>query len=179
MASKITGSKDHMPNGKFAPGNKMGVHGRAGTRQRTKIMGHLNEKDLNALLDDMMKDAQSGDTGAREWLLSRYVPPMKATMRPVRFSLDATDIGTAAQSIIVAISTGELAPDTGKLLLEGLNNAGNLGTLAQLNQELAALKAIQQQTPAPPKALEGLLDKPPAKTNTPSWLDEAEEITDV
>ncbi len=75
-------------------------------------------------------------------ILERLVPPIKSTAEPVQFELDDTDLPSAAKSILRAIAAGDLPPDQGRHLIEGLSAVSRVIEVAELEK---AVEELRQQ----------------------------------
>jgi len=75
-------------------------------------------------------------------ILERLVPPVKATAEVVSFDLDDTDLPSAAKSILRAVAAGNLPPDQGRSLIEGLGAVARVIEVAELQR---AIEDLRQQ----------------------------------
>lgn len=84
--------------------------------------------------------AKKGDMQACRLILERLVPPIKPTAETVCFELDDTDLPSAAKSILRAVAAGELPPDQGKALIEGLGAVARVIEVAELQKAVEELR---------------------------------------
>lgn len=103
---------------------------------REKIEGHADE-----LIALALSQARAGDTTALAMLLSRAVAPVRAEAAPVAF---ARPVGTSAsdwaRSVLAAVADGQLAPDTGKHLIDAIAAVANITALDEIEARVAALE---------------------------------------
>lgn len=125
--------------GKFAPGHSGNPGGRSGQTQA--IRAKLAE-GADAVTRKILAAARKGDMQACRLILERLVPPIKPTSEPVQFELDDTDLPSAARSIMRAVAGGQLAPDQGKSLIEGLGAVARVIEVAELQK---AIEELRQQ----------------------------------
>lgn len=125
--------------GRFKPGNSGNPGGRSGQTQaiRTKLA-----EGADAVTRKVLAAAKKGDMQACRLILERLVPPIKPTSEPVQFELNDTDLPSAAQSIMRAIAGGQLAPDQGKSLIDGLGAVARVIEVAELQK---AIEELRQQ----------------------------------
>lgn len=125
--------------GRFAPGHSGNPGGRSGQTQA--IRAKLAE-GAEAVTRKILAAAKKGDMQACRLILERLVPPMKPTSEPVQFDLDDTDLPSAARSIMRAVAGGQLAPDQGKSLIDGLGAVARVIEVAELQK---AIEELRQQ----------------------------------
>ncbi|EKT4466618.1 hypothetical protein QEL93_002016 [Pseudomonas putida] len=126
-------------NGTFAPGHSGNPGGRSGQTQalRAKLA-----EGAEAVTKKVLAAAKKGDMQACRLILERLVPPIKPTAEPVQFELDDTDLPSAAKSILKAIAAGDLPPDQGRHLIEGLSAVARVIEVAELEK---AVEELRQQ----------------------------------
>ncbi|MBV4522597.1 hypothetical protein KVG88_21255 [Pseudomonas sp. SWRI74] len=125
--------------GRFAPGHSGNPGGRSGQTQA--IRAKLAE-GAEAVTRKILAAAKKGDMQACRLILERLVPPMKPTSEPVQFDLDDTDLPSAARSIMRAVADGQLAPDQGKSLIDGL---GAVARVIEVTELQKAIEELRQQ----------------------------------
>ncbi|AZE37702.1 hypothetical protein C4K06_4687 [Pseudomonas chlororaphis subsp. aureofaciens] len=125
--------------GRFKPGNSGNPGGRSGQTQA--IRAKLAE-GADAVTRKVLAAAKKGDMQACRLILERLVPPIKPTSEPVQFELDDTDLPSAARSIMRAVAGGQLAPDQGKSLIDGLGAVARVIEVAELQK---AIEELRQQ----------------------------------
>jgi len=125
--------------GRFAPGQSGNPGGRSGQTQalRAKLA-----EGADAVTRKILSAAKKGDMQACRLILERLVPPIKPTSEPVQFELDDTDLPSAARSIMRAVAAGQLAPDQGKSLIDGLGAVARVIEVAELQK---AVEELRQQ----------------------------------
>lgn len=140
---KETSSPEAAPgrvaSGRFAPGHSGNPGGRSGQTQA--IRAKLAE-GAEAVTRKILAAAKKGDMQACRLILERLVPPIKPTADVVSFELDDADLPSAARSIMRAVAGGQLAPDQGKSLIEGLGAVARVIEVAELQK---AVEELRQQ----------------------------------
>ncbi|MFY1030858.1 DUF5681 domain-containing protein [Pseudomonas asiatica] len=126
-------------NGTFAKGASGNPGGRSGQTQA--IRARLAE-GADAVTKKVMAAARNGDMQACRLILERLVPPIKPTAEPVQFELDDTNLPSAAKSILRAIAAGNIPPDQGRHLIEGLSAVARVIEVAELEK---AVEELRQQ----------------------------------
>ena len=128
---------DRDKGGKWKPGQSGNPGGRSGQTQaiRAKLA-----KGATAVTAKVLEAAKGGDMQACRLILERLVPPIKPTAETVCFELDDTDLPSAAKSILRAVAAGELPPDQGKALIEGLGAVARVIEVAELQKAVEELR---------------------------------------
>lgn len=89
---------------------------------------------------------KGGDASAVRLIADRLLPALKATSAETEFTLTGTDPAALARDVVAAIAQGELAPDTGKTLLDALASLLTVLDQTEMQERLAAIEtALQQQ----------------------------------
>ncbi|MCL9654724.1 DUF5681 domain-containing protein [Pseudomonas protegens] len=123
--------------GQFKKGHSGNPGGRSGQTQA--IRAKLSE-GADAVTKKVLAAAKKGDMQACRLILERLVPPIKPTAETVRFELDDSDLPSAAKSILRAVAAGELPPDQGKALIEGLGAVARVIEVAELQKAVEELR---------------------------------------
>jgi hypothetical protein len=98
--------------------------------------------DAEGLVRKLQAQADAGDIAAAALLLSRALPPLRATAEAVRIP-DASAAGSLtdyAEAIMRATAAGDVSPDIAASLLGALGQFGRLRELDELERRLAALE---------------------------------------
>lgn len=125
--------------GRFAPGHSGNPGGRSG---QTQAIREKLAVGADAVTRKILAAAKKGDMQACRLILERLVPPIKPTAEVISFELDDTDLPSAAKSILRAVAGGELPPDQGKSLIEGLGAVARVIEVAELQK---AVEELRQQ----------------------------------
>ncbi|TKB46780.1 hypothetical protein FCL40_17135 [Ferrimonas sediminicola] len=100
----------------------------------------FNDADINLVHQMLMSKVAEGDTAAMA-LFSRYIaPPPKATLGPTPFNYSQEDPINAAESVICAVSDGQLPADVGRILLDGMTGVQRIREAVELEQRLKAIE---------------------------------------
>lgn len=111
--------------------------------KRMRLTKLLND-DGEAIVKQVIEQAKNGDLQAAKLVLERVSPPLKNRSRTVSFELDVTESFTnQARQILKAIATGELDPDTGKLLVDSITAVARISELDEIHNRLEALEHVQ------------------------------------
>ncbi|MEZ5538345.1 MAG: DUF5681 domain-containing protein [Thiolinea sp.] len=114
-----------------------------------------SQTQLAKLLKDRADDvvqtvvnaALAGDMQAANIVVSRIIPPLKSEAQKVTFQFDASQpLSKQVEQVLQAISEGKVAPDGGKQLIELI---GSLGTIRQMDEYEARLKALEAKNDIP------------------------------
>lgn len=104
---------DRMPDGTFAPGNRVGGSKRGSRHRTTLAIEALLEGEHEALTRKAVELALAGDTVALRLCLDRLAPPRKDApisieLPPVRSARDAVD---ASAALLGSVAAGDVTPD--------------------------------------------------------------------
>jgi hypothetical protein len=88
-----------------------------------------------------MDKALAGDMQAANIALARLSPPLRARAEKVEFELTPdAPLTTQARQILIAISEGNIDPETGQLLINCISSFASLKATDDLENRLAALE---------------------------------------
>jgi hypothetical protein len=101
-----------------------------------------------ALLDDaqdvvrvVIDAALGGDVQAASLVLSRVAPALKGQYEKVKFDFDATaPLTRQIEQVLKAIADGDVAPDTGKQIIESISVLSGIKQIDELESRLKALE---------------------------------------
>lgn len=124
----------------FKPGESGNPAGRPkGARDKKNAVAAEFAKEGSAVARVVLDAAKGGDMQAAALVLQRLSPPLRPTASTVQFELDAdAPIGDQAKQIVLAVSRGEIDPDTGKLLIDMLSAFVGLHDIEALIIEVKA-----------------------------------------
>jgi Family of unknown function (DUF5681) len=137
-------------SGQFAPGRSGNPSGRPpGIVDRRNRVSKAFDQEFDAIGAAICMKAKAGDMAAAALYLSRVEPPLRPKAERVTFQLDPNaPFAAQASAIVLAVSRGELDPDTGKMLIECVTAAASLrkfdtfeDELRQMREHLARLTA--------------------------------------
>jgi Family of unknown function (DUF5681) len=116
-----------------------------------KKVGTLNKKtelaqafhDEGAAIAQVVIDAaKAGDLRACELVLARLHPPLRARAQKVFFKLDpAASLTEQAQAVLLEVASGNVDPETGKMLIDCISSFGGLADVDELRRRLSDLEA--------------------------------------
>lgn len=128
---------ERVKSGQWAKGHSGNPGGRSGQTQA--LRARLAE-GADAVTRKVLAAAKKGDMQACRLILERLVPAVKPVSQAVTFDLDDTDLPSSARSIMRAIASGELPPDQGKYLIEGLGAIARVIEVAELQKAVEELR---------------------------------------
>lgn len=121
---------------KGASGNPKGKP--SGLTTAAKIRTAIQDA-LPAILEIVVKAAQSGDMQACKILMDRVCPTLKPQALPVNVPTDGTLVDQGNE-VIRATLAGEIPPDIGAQLITALSNQGKLVDLEEMANRLARIE---------------------------------------
>jgi hypothetical protein len=106
----------------FSPGQSGNPAGRlAGTKNRKSLVLQEFEKEGSEVARVVTEKAKAGDMQAASLVLTRLEPPLRPRAEKIQFELDPdAPIADQAKAVVIAVSRGEIDPDTCKLLFDCL-----------------------------------------------------------
>ena len=126
----------------WIPGQSGNPQGRPkGSLNRKSLLAEEFEKEGSAIARVVIAAAKSGDIHAANIVLQRLAPPLKARSEKVTFTLDSSQSLTEqARQVLQAIASGEIDPETGKLLIECIGGFAGLKEIDELTTRLNAIE---------------------------------------
>lgn len=116
--------------------------GRPPGSAQTKLMQRMLE-NADGIVDALLEKALEGDTSAISLVMARIIPSLRAQSEKVAFPFDATaPVSVQVEMVLAAISSGALAPDTGKQIIEAISALQKIRDFEQL---VAQVKVIEQR----------------------------------
>jgi hypothetical protein len=128
---------------KFRPGQSGNPAGKQkGLPDRRRLLRMKIEHHADELIELALSQARAGDTTALAMLLSRAVAPVRAEASPVAFQRPTgTSASDWARSVLAAVADGQLAPDTGKHLIDAIASVANITAIDEIEARLAKLES--------------------------------------
>jgi hypothetical protein len=126
----------------WQPGQSGNPKGRpVGSRNKRNVIADEFAKDGSAVARVVMDAALGGCMQAANLVLSRLSPPLRARSEKVEFELTPdAPLTTQARQILIAISVGNIDPETGQLLINCISSFASLKATDDLEARLAALE---------------------------------------
>ncbi len=106
-------------------------------------------KELPEVLEALIAQAKAGDTGAIKLILERAIPVLRPVDAPVKIpdQRGKHSLQDRVEGITDLMLSGELPASVAASLLDVLTSRAKLTELADLQQQVAELKAAQPQQP--------------------------------
>lgn len=105
------------------------------------------EAEGKAVAERCIAAALDGDIQAMRIVLERLAPPLKARVEPVEFDLDPDGSYTdQARQIMQAVSGGNVSPDVGKMLIDGVASMARVDELDGLKDRLESLERVIKES---------------------------------
>lgn len=83
-----------------------------------------------------------GDPASASLILSRILPPLRSQSEKVAFEFDPSlPVSKQVEQVLLAISEGALAPDTGKQIIDAIGALSTVRLAEEVEARLAALEA--------------------------------------
>ena len=136
----------------FAKGQSGNPAGRtAGSKNKKTLLRAELEKDGSALAAAIKAAAlnpDSPDTTAMSLWLARLEPPLRPAAQRVQFHLDPdAPIADQAKQVMLAMSRGELDPDTARQIMDMLSAFIGMKDMETFIAELKRLRETKSQIP--------------------------------
>jgi hypothetical protein len=127
----------------FKPGQSGNPRGRPkGLIEKRKRVTDALLKDAEEIAKVLSGLGVAGDVQAAALVLARAVPVLKPIDAPITFKLDKNlSLSKQAESVIYAISQGEMNVDQGMRIIDSLLKLVDIRALDEMEARLAALEA--------------------------------------
>lgn len=130
---------------KFQPGQSGNPAGRPrGVGTIGKLRSAI-EKDAPGIIARLVDAALAGDTQAAGILLSRVIPPMKATEPPIPLAIPSLD--AAPEAVLSALARGTLTTDQVTAISQLVSALARAKETAELENRITALEARYAEQP--------------------------------
>lgn len=103
-------------------------------------LAHAVQPRFTELVNTLMDKAIAGDMSAMSLLMTRLIPPVRPASDPIVFNLAGSTMTDKATSILEAISTGRVAPDIGKTILDAVGNVVKIEDTEQVQRQLQLIQ---------------------------------------
>lgn len=131
---------------KFQPGQSGNPAGRPrGVGTIGKLRSAI-EKDAPGIIARLVEAALAGDTQAAGILLSRVIPPMKATEPPIP-GLAIPSLDAAPEAVLSALARGTLTTDQVTAISQLVSALARAKETAELENRITALEARYAEQP--------------------------------
>jgi hypothetical protein len=126
----------------FQPGQSGNPAGRKpGVPDRRTRMAKAFAGEYDGIVQAIINKAKDGDMTAASLYLSRVEPPLRPKAERVTFKLDpAAPFADQAGAVLLAVSQGDLDPDTAKMLIDCISAAASLRKFDAFEAELALMR---------------------------------------
>jgi len=127
--------------GLFAIGNTGGGRPRGSPDRRTAPFRKKVDDALPDILDQVIKQAKTGDMAACKILIDKGLPALKPVEQPRALPLAGGTLTERAASVVDAVSTGSLSVDEGTRLIQALGSMARILEVDQLEERISKLEA--------------------------------------
>lgn len=111
--------------------------------KRSKLSNQMLD-DAKGIVAVMVEKALEGDTSAASLVLARVLPALRSQSEKVAFPFDASaPTVEQVEMVLAAISSGKVAPDTGKLIIDGIQALSDIRAVEDLDERITILEAKQ------------------------------------
>jgi len=125
----------------WKPGESGNIKGRPKGIGKVAQLRDEISKHILAIIQQLVAKAKEGDAQAAKLLLERVIPSMRPVEEPVNINPpESTELYDQGQSIMNAVSTGQLAPGQGSALITGLSSLAKVKEIDELEKRLAVLE---------------------------------------
>ena len=132
---------NHGPDGRFLPGRSGNPRGRPPGPSKQQALLNKMLDEASGILDAMIAKAHEGDASAAALVLSRILPSLRSQMKTVQFDFDPSlPVGQQVEAILAAMAAGQVAPDTGKLIIDAIQALSNIRAVEDLESRLVILE---------------------------------------
>lgn len=131
-----------VPLHRWKPGQSGNPKGRPkGLPNKRTVIAEEFDKDGVAIARVVIEAALAGDMQAANLVLQRLSPPLRARSEKVQFELDPEGpLSEQARQVIAAVASGNVAPDTGQVLLGCISSLAGIIQTDELEARLSALE---------------------------------------
>ncbi|WP_030071022.1 DUF5681 domain-containing protein [Halomonas alkaliantarctica] len=128
----------------FKPGKSGNPKGRPAGRPDKRAQWRKElEKHGSDLVAKAVELALAGDSQALKLCIDRAIPAYRPTAEPVSFTMQGDTLTERANSILTAVATGELDPQTGKALIDAIGSLVKVTEIDEISRRLDELEARQ------------------------------------
>lgn len=125
----------------FKPGKSGNPTGRPKGRPDKRAQWRKElEKHGTDLVAKAVELALAGDSQALKLCIDRAIPAYRPAAEPVRFTMQGETLTDKAESILAAVATGELAPQTGKALIDAIGSLVKVSEIDEITRRLDELE---------------------------------------
>ncbi len=138
----MTDASTPVPRAGWYPGMKSpNPTGRPAGRTPQALLLKRMLEEGEEVLDAVLAKAKEGDPASAGLVLSRILPVLRSQSEKVTFDLDPSlPLAAQVEQVLTAISTGQIAPDVGRQIIEAISALGNIRALEELEQRIITLE---------------------------------------
>jgi hypothetical protein len=125
----------------YKPGESGNLKGRPPKIATAQALRDVLMPDMPEIIGILKEQAKNGDLSAIKLLLDRCYPAIKPQSLPVSIPV-GKDIVSSGNNIIGETFGGQLAPETGALLLAGLASQAKIQEVNELNKRIEELERV-------------------------------------
>ncbi|WP_148863277.1 hypothetical protein [Marinobacter fonticola] len=106
------------------------------------------ESGVGDAAEAVLKAAKEGDLNACRIIIERTLPALRPHHAAVRFEIDpAAPLADQGRAIVAAVADGQLPPDQGKALLDGIASLARITEIDELAARIAKLESMTDEGP--------------------------------
>lgn len=130
-------------NPAWQPGVSGNPRGRPPGRPDRRLLATQQMLDeMRNIVAVLVGKALEGDTNAASIVLAKCLPSIKAQAEKVNFEFDATaPISEQVSAVLDGVAGGQIAPDVGRLIIDGIARLGDVRMQETLEARIEALEA--------------------------------------
>jgi hypothetical protein len=133
----------------FAKGQSGNPGGRPrGITDRRTELRKLLEPHAGELVQKLVELAKAGDTTALRICIDRLISPLRASDVPVKVPGLEGSLTKQGKTVMSAIGSGKLAPDTGSALLQALGTLVRIVEADELEKRVKKLEDASAEQPS-------------------------------
>lgn len=113
-----------------------------GITTKAVIFRKAVQDSLFDVIDAVVTAAKAGDVQAAKIVLDKSFPNVRAVAAPEKFKLDSTaSLSDQARAVLQSVASGSMSPDTGSLMLTGIEKTARVIESTELAERVQKLEA--------------------------------------
>lgn len=130
--------------GRFKPGASGNPNGRPKSADELR---RLLSGNAESVAKKVIEAAEAGDMQAARIVMERLLPAIRPSHQPVTFAIDPdAPLADQGKAVMAAVAGGQLPPDQGKALLDGLSSLARIVEIDEIAARIAKLEEANDGT---------------------------------